>query len=225
MDTRIYVAAHKIFKEPKEKIYIPLHVGREGKSDLGYIGDHTGEHISEKNSNYCELTGMYWMWKNVSCDIIGLCHYRRYFEHDGVLLSQDYIEQTLADYDLILGSSSMSEHGSAYAHYDYQHISNDLNTCGQVLKEMYPQYGEAFDFVLKSNLMSLGNMMICRKQLFDEYCSWLFPLLFKVEEQTDLSSYDSYQKRLYGFLAERLLRVWVVMQEVRVLEEKIVQTE
>ncbi len=90
MDTRIYVMTHKKIENLPEKIYQPLHVGREGKEDLGYPGDHTGEQISSKNPYYCELTGMYWIWKNVSCDVIGVCHYRRFFMREGRLLKSSF---------------------------------------------------------------------------------------------------------------------------------------
>ena len=79
MDIKILVATHKKYDMPSEDIYLPIHVGREGKEDLGYQGDNQGENISLKNSNYCELTGLYWAWKNLQCDVIGLSHYRRYF--------------------------------------------------------------------------------------------------------------------------------------------------
>lgn len=223
MDTRIYVAAHKVFDVPKEKIYIPLHVGHAGKEELGYQGDDTGDHISYKNANYCELTGIYWMWKNVNCDYIGLCHYRRYFVKDGQLLTQAYVENILQQYDLILGNSSISPHGSVESHYDHQHYHKDLVTCRKVLTGICPEYVAAFDVCMQSNLMNLGNMMIAKKQIFDDYCAWLFAVLEEVEKRTDLSTYDTYQARLYGFLSERLLRVWVMMQELRVREEMIVQ--
>ena len=64
---------------PTDNVYLPVHVGKEGKEDIGFIGDNTGDNISTKNANYCELTGLYWAWKNISADYIGLCHYRRYF--------------------------------------------------------------------------------------------------------------------------------------------------
>ena len=81
MDIKILVATHKKYWMPEDDVYLPIHVGREGKADLGYVGDNTGDNISEKNANYCELTGLYWAWKNLKCDYIGLCHYRRYFAH------------------------------------------------------------------------------------------------------------------------------------------------
>ena len=34
---------------PSDEVYMPIHVGREGKDNLGYVGDNTGENISIKN--------------------------------------------------------------------------------------------------------------------------------------------------------------------------------
>ena len=81
MRIKIYTMTHKRFLEPEDNtLYIPLHVGRAMSRDLGYIGDNTGEHISTWNDRYGELTGVYWVWKNdIDADIIGICHYRRFF--------------------------------------------------------------------------------------------------------------------------------------------------
>lgn len=68
MDIKILVATHKKYWMPKDEIYLPIHVGKKGKDDLGYIGDDTGDNISIKNPNYCELTGLYWAWKNMDCE-------------------------------------------------------------------------------------------------------------------------------------------------------------
>ena len=113
MDIKILVAAHKKYWMPDDDVYIPVHVGREGKEDLGYIGDNTGDNISAKNANYCELTGLYWAWKNLKCDYIGLCHYRRYFagknirgndveKKKTVILKRQGYEKLLQEYDMIL---------------------------------------------------------------------------------------------------------------------------
>lgn len=97
---------------PFDEVYMPIHVGREGKEDLGYIGNNTGENISIKNPNYCELTGLYWAWKNLECEYIGLCHYRRYFAHKSksseledkkqAIFTKDDYERLLQRYDVIL---------------------------------------------------------------------------------------------------------------------------
>ncbi len=85
-EVKIIIATHKKYKMPTDNMYLPLHVGAEGKKDkdgielnLGYIKDNTGENISELNSSFCELTGLYWAWKNLNSDYIGLAHYRRHF--------------------------------------------------------------------------------------------------------------------------------------------------
>lgn len=84
---KIIVATHKKYEMPQDAMYLPLHVGAEGKTDqngnpldLGYQKDNTGENISNKNAAYCELTGLYWAWKNLDTDYTGLAHYRRHLE-------------------------------------------------------------------------------------------------------------------------------------------------
>ena len=76
---RIYTMTHKPFEIPKDPLYVPLQVGSALQEDLGYLRDDTGDNISEKNRNYCELTGLYWAWKNLESDYIGVAHYRRHF--------------------------------------------------------------------------------------------------------------------------------------------------
>ena len=78
-DIKILVATHKKYLMPTDDIYIPIQVGAEGKEDLGFQKDNEGDNISAKNPFYCELTGMYWAWKNLNADYIGLVHYRRHF--------------------------------------------------------------------------------------------------------------------------------------------------
>ena len=86
--TVIMVCAHKRDACLAEPPYLPVQVGRAiAREDLGYTGDDSGENISAKNRNYCELTAQYWAWKNRSdADYIGLCHYRRYFDFGSLSL-------------------------------------------------------------------------------------------------------------------------------------------
>ena len=172
MDMKIYVAAHQKFEMPQaDDCYVPLQVGREGHADLGYLSDHTGENISSKNANYCELTGMYWIWKNTRSDIVGLCHYRRYLMHHGIILTKDDIQKRMQHYDIILPDSGMSKYKNAYAHYCSRHQEKDLLCCQEVLKERWPEYETAFLWSLSSNLISMGNILITRRTIFDAYCT------------------------------------------------------
>lgn len=79
MDIKILVAAHKTYRMPEDDIFMPVHVGAAGKESIGYQRDDEGENISLKNPYFCELTGLYWMWKNCDNEYNGLVHYRRYF--------------------------------------------------------------------------------------------------------------------------------------------------
>ena len=110
---KIIVATHKKYKMPDDELYLPVQVGSEGKENLGYQVDNNGENISNKNSTFCELTGLYWAWKNLDADYIGLCHYRRHFtckklipfSEDTkfkILLNKKQTEEILKDTDIIL---------------------------------------------------------------------------------------------------------------------------
>lgn len=223
MDTRIYCITHKTFTKPDDDLYIPLHVGHAISEDLGYTGDDTGENISEKNKTYCELTGMYWLWKNIQCDIIGICHYRRYFVRNEAFLTKDYIEDILCNqgYDVIVSHSGETKYNDVREHYSSLHYVKDFDYCGEILKKMYPEYGDAFDFAAKHNFMTLGNMIIAKKEVYNRYCEWLFPLLFEIEKNIDISEYDQFQARIFGYLAERLFRVWLLGSTFKIKEEEV----
>ena len=225
MDTRIYVMTHKKIADIPDDLYIPIHVGKAGKENFGYIGDDTKDNISKKNSSYCELTGMYWLWKNADCDIIGICHYRRFFTRDEKLLNKSYIEKIIEKYPIIIPNTSCVKEASIYEQYAKMHIRKDLDICRQVIEEKCPQYLSAFDFSVRTILFSVGNMWITRKDIYDRYCSWLFDILFEVEKRIDFTGYDDYQKRVMGFLAERLFRVWLFMQPEAITEENVKMIE
>jgi Fe-S cluster biosynthesis and repair protein YggX len=225
MDTRIYVITHKKFQAPQEDGYIPLQVGRALGEDLGYLGDDTGDNISAKNKSFCELTGVYWIWKNVSCDIVGICHYRRFFVKDKTLLSQKQIEEILQTYDAITVHSGLTPCENLWIHYGECHYEKDLQVVRDIIQEKYPDYLDAFDLSMHCNLLSLGNMIITRKDTFDRYCAWLFDILFEAEQRIDISAYDDRQKRIFGFLSERLMRVWLSNQTLKIHEEDLFMVE
>ena len=226
MDTRIYICTHKQYTKPDSDLYHSLHVGRAISTDLGYEGDDTGDQISDRNRSFCELTGLYWIWKNVRCDIVGICHYRRYFIDDEDFLSKERIEALLEkDYDVILPTSSFTHYENTRDHYAHEHFSKDLDTLREILAELSPESLPAFDLTCSCNLMSAWNMLIAGKEIFDEYCGWLFPILFEAEKRIDISSYDTFQGRLFGYLSERLIRVFFMMHTYRIYEAEVRLTD
>lgn len=209
---RIYVMAHKAFDVPEDKIYIPLQVGASLHEPLGYLADNTGDHISGKNPNYSELTGLYWMWKNgPDCDITGMCHYRRYFlnENEELLQASEY-EEILKEYDVIVTGRLVYPAGeSIYGGYARKHHAKDLDLTREAVKEYYPEYLPSYDEVMNGNVMYYANMMAADRKLMNRYAEWLFTILFEVEKHIDMTGYDDYDRRVFGFLAERLVMVWI----------------
>ena len=235
LDIKIIVATHKKYWMPEEGVYVPLHVGRAGKSGLGYIGDNTGDNISGRNANYCELTGLYWAWKNMSCAYLGLCHYRRYFsdgsfhstlagKRKSILHRTDY-EHLLAKYDVILPKKRNYYIETVRSQYAHAHNERDLKAVEMILAAKYPEYHEAFCRVMNRTSLHILNMFVMKKELFDEYCRWLFDILFELEKQIDITDYDKYEARVYGFLSERLFNVWLEYNQLRCVEMPVVFLE
>lgn len=226
----IYIAAHKKFNVPSNDIYVPLHVGAEGKDDLGYTLDCFGDNISLKNPYFCELTGLYWIWKNSNADYVGLVHYRRYFYKSSFskinkLLCKDDIIKILNGNDIILSQRGYTWGTSVKGQYEKKHIKEDLDKCEKILKRKYSDYSMYFDKVFDNDHYCPFNMIICRKKLFNDYCEWLFDILFELEKEIDLSNRESYNARVYGFLSERLLNVWVLKNNLKVKELPVFNNE
>lgn len=222
MSTRIFTMTHKPFTPPADPIYIPLHVGRAGAEDLGYLGDHTKDNISSLNPCFCELTGMYWIWKNYrDADYIGICHYRRYLiNENGSLFTEPELEKLLSGYDMI--TTKLLTLPCPYCQgFQENHHLKDLITTENVLKEKYPAYADTFDSLVHGVHTYFGNIFITSRKLYDSYCSWLFNILFEVQRRTDFSGYNDYSKRLFGFLSEFLQTVWIRHNRLHVFECKV----
>lgn len=222
MSVKIFTMAHKKFNPPKDKMYVPLQVGRATGTDLGYTGDDTGDHISNLNCYFSELTGVYWIWKNYTgADYVGVCHYRRYLvnENDRAFTESEYMD-ILKDYDIIT-TKRLKLNCDYYDGYAANHHIKDLIATGEIIKEKYPEYYETYDKTVHSNKTYFGNICVTSKVLFDEYASWLFSIFFEVQKRIDIDSYDDYHKRVFGFISEILLLVWVRAKGLRPYECKV----
>lgn len=215
-DVKIIVATHKKYSMPNDKMYVPVHVGAEGKEDLSYTKDNTGDNISFKNSYFCELTGLYWAWKNLNADYIGLVHYRRYFslkkrsknKFDNVL-SLNEAKEILKRSDVILPKKRRYFIENLYEHYEHTMYVEPLDITGKIIEEQYPEYLEYFNKLHTRTSAHMFNMFIMKKEILDDYCKWLFDILFELEKRVNSSKYDSFHSRFYGRISELLLDVYL----------------
>lgn len=238
----VYVCHHKLGYLVSDSVFKPIHVGAAlSDRQMGVISDAEGTSISLKNKEYCELTAIYWAWKNdKSSEWIGLMHYRRYLAFAPVRMSADIhgcvnfetldvgsAFQTGLDADAVkrhielkpklkailpvpwsvkqAGFKSLREH---YIKSDF-HYEKDLENTRDVILEKYPDFIDTFDRVMAGDSGYFTNIFILRRDLYDAYCEWLFDILFEVERRTDLTNYSIAAKRVFGYLAERLLTVYI----------------
>lgn len=227
---KLIVATHKSYEMPQDdNLYIPLHVGKKGKKDLGYLGDDTGDNISEFNPYYCELTGLYWAWKNLDYDYLGLVHYRRYFakrkakfneelDLNQVIWDQDTLEQLLEQYDVIVPQKRKYYIETLYSHYEHTLDKKHLDDTRHIINGICPTYIPNFDKVMKQRSGYMFNMFIMDRKHIDAYLSWLFPILEKLYQTTDLSQLTPFEARLFGRVSELLFNVWLDKQSVKIKE-------
>ncbi|MBQ9859159.1 MAG: DUF4422 domain-containing protein [Clostridia bacterium] len=215
MDIKVIVATHKEYVMPADEMYLPLHVGAEGKTAFGFTGDNTGDNISTKNATFCELTGLYWAWKNLDNEYIGLAHYRRHFggskQGDPIqrVLSQKQAEALMEGKDGLLPSLRHYYIETLYDHYAHTCHVEPLDITGEIIREKYPAYAAAFENLKKRRSAHMFNMFILRRDHLDAYCTWLFDILFELEKRVDASQYDSFHARFFGRVSELLLDVWL----------------
>lgn len=158
--------------------------------DLGYTRDNTLDNISEKNPYYSELTLLYWIWKNKNDSITGLNHYHRYFYKNLEIINNKDINHIMNSKDIIIPKKLILK-DTVSNQYSISHIPLDYIKCRDVVGELSPEYISSF----------------------------LFPILSELENRIDTRYYDYYQKRVFGFLAERLFTTWIDKNNSLSIEE------
>lgn len=216
MDIKIIVAAHKPYWMPSDELYLPVHVGAAGKESIGFQRDDEGENISERNPFFCELTGLYWAWKNLDADYIGLAHYRRHFsdgKHGGDkksrVITKTELEKKLRRCDVLLPTPRNYWIETNYSQYAHAHHAIDLDMTREILAERHPAYLTFWDKSMKRTTGHRFNMFVMKREILERYCDWLFDVLFELEKRLDISNYSQNDRRVFGFVSERLLDVWI----------------
>ncbi|BEI46544.1 glycosyltransferase [Lactiplantibacillus plantarum] len=214
---------------PQDKtLYLPVLVGatQNATDRITYQRDDQGENISNKNYSYNELTAVYWAWKNLkNVDAVGLIHYRRVFLKSAKrslnnLITQQQIEKMFEKSDVILPTKRHYYIETNYSHYVHAHKQEPLDVTRIIIKQYYPEYLGSFDKIMKKRSAHMFNMFIMKKKNFDDYCTWLFSVLGRLEENIDISEYSVQEKRVFGYISELLMDVWIEQNNVRYTENK-----
>lgn len=219
-DIKVIIATHKIYFMPSDNMYLPVHVGKLGKESIGYQGDDVGENISDRNASFCELTGLYWAWKNLNHDYLGLIHYRRFFSAksfserrstpiEQLYLKSDEVSRLLDIYDILVPNKRRYFIETLYSHYANTLHAEHLDITREIIKEKCGHFLESFDKVMKQRSGYMFNMFIMSKELVNDYCSWLFPILFELEKRIPAEQYSAFHARFYGRVSELLFNVWL----------------
>jgi len=204
------------------------------------LGDDTGDNISERRMTFNELTVQYWAWKNVDVDYYGLFHYRRFFNFQKVRFPEDsfgsvidnYINDDTArtygiqdktiskmveQYDLIVPERRDISTAPGQPHsvreqwiqtpYLYE---SDLQTMLEIISEMHPDYNDTAMQYLNGKYAYYCLIHIMKKEVFQAYCEWLYPMLFKIEQKIDIHDSSQERQRIVGHLAERLFGIYIL---------------
>jgi len=225
-DINIFVVTTKKMYCPSNKYYIPFAVNNY--ENLDYNNDAKGENISKLNPRLCELTCIYWAWKNIKSKYYGFYHYRRFLSFGTIEGSNYYnlteelarkheldnsslIEQTLKDVDIVLPKKMKFGKTSLLKQFGYAHdsLQSDLLDACKVVEKLHPECKKYIDEMLESTSGYFCNIFIMKDVYFNEYCKWIFPILFEIEKNIDFSEYSLYRERMVGFIAERLFNVFI----------------
>lgn len=243
---QIAVAYHKDSVLIKNDCLLPIQVGKACTDiELDIQGDDTGDNISEKNFGYAELTAIYWLWKNSNANIKGLFHYRRFLDLNPNTkhLNEDIYEyplsETFSSSDFLNQMSISAKtitnllnenviitrrkedlrswsNYTVKSHYAAEHHGEHLEKALEIIKTDYPQYFSTAKKLLNGHTSYFTNLFIMDSQNYNEYCSWMFDILFKIEPTLNL--YDktlapnTKKARWAGFLGERLTAIYIQKQ-------------
>ena len=211
MDIEVLIATHKNYPIKEDNRYLPVFVGAAiSDLNLAHQRDDEGDNISYKNKYYSELTGLYWAYKNLKADYIGMCHYHRYLDLNNIRIE---------DYDIILPKKRHYYIETIYDQFKHAHGSEGLDSAREIIDKDHHEYLKYFDKHMIETSEHNRNMFVMRYNIFIDYCDFLFDILFKTEEK--LGNVD----RLYGYISERLLDVFIYKNKYEYKEVKIIETE
>ena len=242
----VYVVTHKDVKLSKlPPCYKIIHAGHAiAKNEFGYLGDDTGDNISRLNPFLDEVTALYWIWKNTKYTHTGFVHYRRFLTSNTRLkeyrpgeyvfsakniLSESEIIKILSEYDIIVHAERVCDRTQlemmiySTGQPDLVRFSEEI--VRKHLTKNQPDYLDAYDAVINGFVFFLYGIHITRRNIFNEYCKWLFSFMIDATKElsrvviTDgktLGEMEHVYSRMMSFFSERMLTVWLKKNHLRI---------
>ena len=253
---KIFCAYHKKDKEIpiwKSDCVEPIQVGRAiSKEDLGIIGDDTGDNISHKNQNYCEMTGLYWVWKNYlpnnpDLEYVGSAHYRRfldfcdykktgriYYDAFSKIFKKFYNAKNIEKYldaDIIV--SKQRDLGDKTVIQDYLGFHPNIYSIDKMIEIVlakYPQHKKIIMDTLNGNSGYFYLNFVMKREIFEDFMEWTFQLTDEFEKDTKWNNYYKYvDLRNPGYIIERLFNIWLNIykseHDVKIVERRLLFLE
>lgn len=187
----------------------PVWAGGKDMQEQSGLSDHTGETISHKNPDYCELTVTYWVWKNRTDDYKGICHYRRIFDVSEPVLLQalENKPDLIVPYPYVCSPNA----GGQISRYVSK---EDFKALQMAIQEAAPEYVAAFKEMCSNPLFYNYNMLIARRNIFDDYAEYLFRVLDCAEKYC-LKNGKPRNDRYAGYLGEVLTSLYIFVHKDR----------
>lgn len=201
------------------------------------IGDDTGENISHLNREFSEVTAIYWAWKNYDKlgdpDYIGFMHYRRLF-----ILNNNYVKNKKADFCNMIRYDRLDKNYKINLGLNIDNILKILSmnkciVCSNTVDSTIHQYYSNFDFIeqnynrfckeikeyridilshiekyLNNNQHFWSNMFIVPKEIFFDYCEFIFSFLLHFKSKIKFYNPSTFEKRTMGYIAEILTGIY-----------------
>jgi len=213
----VYMATHVAFSKLPYDYIVPIFLGNSAqKNSYSGVTDRTGINIADKNHIYSELTALYWIWKNTDDDFVGLCHYRRFFE-----VTESEIHTVLSKNQVILPRAQRLR-----SRVDQQfirvHSEEIWKHALDILYQKYPEYVSSGKQIFSDNRLYRYNMFIAGREFVENYCSFVFDVLFELEQVIGSLPLDVYQQRYAGFVSERLLTLYILGNNIPKVETRVI---
>lgn len=228
---KIFVSYHKESQLFESEVFQPIiNNANNFKHEVWALRDNINVNISDKNCHYGELTGHYWVWKNLlpklTTEYIGFCHYKRFldfnlspiqtpFEEIFLLefkdMFENYTEENILNcingYDIVLPQKFLSPI-SIYDLYLESSPKEDMDIALDIIKEIYPEYVDSAEKIINGNELYACLNFVMKKDLVNEYMDWIFNILTTLEQRTDWSK-STETSNIPVNIAEVFFNIWL----------------